>query len=58
MDLQVLRGGGAGVPELGGADVDGAGVEAVTSEDKKLLRSVPDEFRQVNESGKKCVALN
>ena len=58
MDLEVFRGGGTRVAELGGADVDGAGVEAVTSEDKKLLRSVPDEFRQVNESGKKCVALN
>ena len=58
MNLQVLRGGGAGVAELGGADVDGAGVVAVTSEDKKLLRSVTDEFRQGNENGKKCVARN
>ena len=58
MNLQVLRGGGAGVAELGGADVDGAGVEAIASEEERLLRSVSDEFGQVDERGKKCVALN
>ena len=58
VNLQVLGGGGARVSELRAADVDGTGVEAVTSEERRLLRSVSDEFGQVNESGEICVALN